>query len=172
MKVGVNNETVYFNQPGSQNTTAVLEIVEKQAKQRGIDTLVIASTSGATALKAQEKLGNQLNIIAVGTYENKTDPEKIEKFKKQGGQYILAFEDVSYDYPEDLQTELRQDIGQGGKVALEVVIAAVLADLVKKGEKVIGVGGAYPGADTAFIVEATDQFNRNKIIQILCHPKN
>lgn len=62
------DNTVFFDQPGSQNTEEVLEVVEKQAQKLGISTLVIASTSGSTALKAWEKLGDKLEIIAVGTY--------------------------------------------------------------------------------------------------------
>lgn len=71
-----------------------------------------------------------------------------------------------------MQKELRQEIGQGGKVALEVVVAATQAGLIDEGEKAIGVGGAYPGADTAFLVKATEEFDRSKAEKILCCPKH
>ncbi|MFW6109934.1 MAG: hypothetical protein ACOC6Q_00700 [Patescibacteria group bacterium] len=166
------DNTVFFDQPGSQNTEEVLEVVEKQAQKLGISTLVIASTSGSTALKAWEKLGDKLEIIAVGTYYRRCEPEKVEKFENKDGKFIFAFEDLDYDYPEFLQKELRQEIGQGGKVALEVVVAATQAGLIDEGEKAIGVGGAYPGADTAFLVKATEEFDRSKVEKILCCPKH
>jgi len=45
-------------------------------------------------------------------------------------------------------------LGQGFKVAVEVVVMAASERAVKSGEDVIGVGGTGEGADTALIVKA------------------
>lgn len=45
-------------------------------------------------------------------------------------------------------------LGQGFKVAVEVVVMAASEGAVKSGEDVIGVGGTGKGADTALIVKA------------------
>ena len=56
--------TVYFDKPGRENTGAVFGIVRQQAEELGIKTVVVASTSGDTAVKAATALPG-LKIIAV-----------------------------------------------------------------------------------------------------------
>lgn len=162
--------TTYFEQPGSQNTEKTLELAYQKAKGEKIDTIILASTSGETAIKAL-KICQGLRIIAVGSYRSRSNPEKFEEFKKQGGEIIFAYDDVSCDYPQEIQTRFRQIAGEGGKVAIEVVVVATLAGLLKEGKKVIGIGGTYPGADTAFVIEATKEFLEEKVLEIICQPK-
>lgn len=164
------NKTVYFDQPGEQNTEAVLKLVAQKAKELGIKTIVLASSSGTTALKALA-ICQGLILIAVGGNQSQSDPDKIKEFKEKGGKVLYAYEDVSYDYPTRAQSKFRQMAGEGGKVAIEVVVVATLAGLIKIGEKVIGIGGTYPGADAALIIEATTQFLESKVQQIICCPK-
>lgn len=163
--------TTFFDQPGYQNTQKTLELAAKKAKEEKIDTIVLASTSGQTGLKAQD-FCQGFKIIAVGSYRHRSQPEKFAEFEKGGGTVVYAYDDVSYDYPENLQTRFRAMAGEGGKVAIEVVVVATLAGLVKEGEKVIGIGGTYPGADTAFVIKATKKFDEGKVKEIICQPKN
>lgn len=60
--------------------------------------------------------------------------------------------------------------GQGTKVAVEVVVCAVQAGLVKVGERVIGVGGSSRGADTALVIGASWDFSDIHISEIICKP--
>ncbi|MBA7630041.1 hypothetical protein ES703_37549 [subsurface metagenome] len=43
-------KTVYFENPGRENTEAVLRIVKQRAEELGINTILVASTKGNTAL--------------------------------------------------------------------------------------------------------------------------
>lgn len=162
--------TTYFDQPGYQNTQKTLELAAKKGQEENIKTIVLASTSGKTALKSLE-ICKGLRLIAVGSYRSRSLPEKFAEFEKKGGKVIYAYDDVAYDYPREVQTRFREMAGEGGKVAIEVVVVATLAGLVKEGEKVIGIGGTYPGADTAFVVSATKEFSEEKVLEIICQPK-
>jgi len=43
--------TAYFENPGKENTEAVLDITRQRAEERGIKTILVASTTGETAVK-------------------------------------------------------------------------------------------------------------------------
>ena len=48
------SRTVYFEEPGSENTDQVLRIARQRAEELGIKTIVVASTRGGTAVKAMD----------------------------------------------------------------------------------------------------------------------
>ena len=49
-------KTVYFENPGSENTEEVLRIAQQRAEALGIKTILVASTKGDTAVRAMEVL--------------------------------------------------------------------------------------------------------------------
>ena len=56
--------TVYFEKPGKEHTEETLKIALEAAKERGIDIVLVSSTTGWTALKALEVFkGSGLNLI-------------------------------------------------------------------------------------------------------------
>ena len=58
--------TVYFEKPGKEHTEETLKIALEAAKERGIDIVLVSSTTGWTALKALEVFkGSGLNLIVV-----------------------------------------------------------------------------------------------------------
>lgn len=59
-------EILYFDEPGPQNTEKVLEAVKERLKVKDIRYVVVASESGATALKAAKIL--KAKIICVVPY--------------------------------------------------------------------------------------------------------
>ena len=161
--------TLYFDRPGSQHTEQVLQLSKKRAQEENIQDLIMATTRGYTGLKALE-LCSEFNIIGIGSYRSRSDPRRMEEFKAKGGKLIYAYEDVDYDYPKPIQDAYRTIGGEGGKVATEVVVAAVRAGFVEEGKRVIGIGGTFPGADTAFLIVASGEFRRLKVQEILCAP--
>ena len=52
-------QNVYFPEPGSANTDKTLEIARRRAEELGIETIVVASTSGETGLKAVKEFANR-----------------------------------------------------------------------------------------------------------------
>jgi hypothetical protein len=64
--MSVKRTTVYFEKPGKEHTEETLRIALEAAKEREIDTVLVSSTTGWTALKALDVFkGSELNIIVV-----------------------------------------------------------------------------------------------------------
>lgn len=58
----------FFETPGKKNTPKVIEAVAKRAKEGDIKAVVVASTSGRTAIKVAEALkksGRQVKVVCV-----------------------------------------------------------------------------------------------------------
>ncbi|MEM4214652.1 MAG: pyruvate kinase alpha/beta domain-containing protein, partial [Candidatus Methanomethylicaceae archaeon] len=58
-------EVYYFLNPGEENTDLVVEAVTKYIERSDIRDVVVASTSGATALKFAKALKDEARIICV-----------------------------------------------------------------------------------------------------------
>ena len=67
-------KTVYFENPGSENTDEVLRIAKQQAEELGIKTIVVASSKGDTAVKAMDVLQG-LRVIVVTYVTGFTAPD-------------------------------------------------------------------------------------------------
>lgn len=64
--MSVKRTTVYFHRPGKENTEETLRIALEAARDREIDTIVVSSTTGWTALKALEIFkGSDLKLVVV-----------------------------------------------------------------------------------------------------------
>ena len=90
--MSIKRSTVYFEKPGKENTEETLKIAHEAAKERGIDTVLISSTTGGTALEALKVFeGSGLNLIIV-THQTGyrqpgvqlMPPETREKLEKAG----------------------------------------------------------------------------------------
>lgn len=64
--MSINRTTVYFEKPGKEHTEETLRIALEAAKERGIDTVLISSTTGYSALEALKVFKDSgLKIIIV-----------------------------------------------------------------------------------------------------------
>ena len=182
-------KTTYFEQPGGENTEAVLGIAKQRAEELGIKTIVVASTSGDTAVKAMDILQGLRVIIvthvtgmrAADTQEFTEENRKIVESK--GGIMVTAahaFSGLSRamrnKYNMCVLGEVIADtlriFGMGTKVACEISMMAADAGVVRTDEDVIAVGGTDHGADTALVLRPvnTHRFFDLKVKQILCKP--
>ena len=193
------SKTVYFDNVGSENTDEALRIARQRAEELGIETIVVATTSGATAVKAMEVLKGMRVIVVThsagfrepNTQEFTEDNKEIVQSK--GGIILTtahAFGGLSRsmrqgDIPEATATYIVGDLiastlrvfGQGMKVACEIATMAADAGLVRTDEEVISIAGtgsktAGRGADTAIVLQpATAQrFFDMRVKEILCKP--
>ena len=71
------SKTVYFDNPGSENTEVVLRIARQRAEEPGIKNIVVASTSGDTAVKAMDVFQG-LRVIAVSHVTGMREPDTQE----------------------------------------------------------------------------------------------
>lgn len=191
-------EVYYFENPGEENTDFVVEAVKKYIDKYGPKDVVVASTSGLTALKFAKVLKNKTKIICVteGAYRREWGYEypcmdsKIKRELEEMGvivldkiSYILhgsLYELSKYSFPT-LETVFKDTLyafGQGMKVAVEIAIIAVEYGVLEPFKDVIAVGGSGKGADTAIVLRATyagtvfskDKEKRLEIREIIAMP--
>lgn len=180
---------VYFSEPGSQNTDEVLRIARLRVEELGIKTILVASTTGDTAVKAVEAFKG-FRVVAVSHFTGMRGPN-IQEFTEENRQKVLskggvvlttthAFSGLSramrkkfnmYLFEEVVANTLRI-FGQGTKVACEITLMAADAGLVRTDEDVISIGGTSRGADTALVLRPvnSEDFFDLKVKEILCKP--
>jgi hypothetical protein len=192
---GVNSDmievqTVYFAESGSANTDRTLEMAKKRAEKLGIKTVVVASTSGETGVKAVKLLTNcKVMVVTHATGFPAPDvqeltPQNRAEILEKGGRILTAthaFGGVgravrrrfnTYQVDEIIAHTLRV-FGQGAKVACEIVLMAADAGLISTDEEVISIGGSASGADTALVIKPanTHDFFELKVREVLCKPR-
>ena len=183
-------QSVYFFESGSKNTEKTLEVAKKRAKELGIKTIVVASTSGETGVKAVKTFANHKVVVVTHTAGLKAPdvqeltPQNRAEILEKGGLILTAthaFGGVgravrhkfnTYQVDEIISQTLKV-FGQGTKVACEIVLMAADAGLIRTDEEVISIGGTASGADTALVIKAahTHDFFELKVKEVLCKPR-
>ena len=171
----VKRQVYYFSEPGEENTRWVIEAVSQRLEAGGIGKVIIASTSGKTAVEFARTLKGKAELICVSEapYRRewgeqwpclkqsfRRELEKLEVAVIDRAPYVLhssVLEAARWPStsPERLVKETLYSFGQGMKVAVEVALTAVSCGYVTPYEDVIGVGGSGKGADTAIVLRAT-----------------
>ena len=180
---------IYFENPGKENTEAVLSIAKQRAEELGIKTIVVATTDGNTAVKAVEVF-SELKVIAVthvtgfrGPNIQECTEENRRLIESKGGIVLTtahAFSGISRAMRNKFHTYVIGDIvantlyifGQGVKVACEIALMAADSGLARTDEEVISIAGTDRGADTAIVLTPvnTRNFFDLKVKEILCKP--
>jgi len=180
---------MHFNKPGPENTEAILTLVKEEIEKKGIEYVVIASTSGATGVKAAKAFrGLKVKLIVVTHNSGFQDPggQEIEpelksEIEKLGGTVYTGTmvlrslgraikNSVGYSDNEIVAQVLRM-FGQGIKVCVEIVAMAADAGLIPP-TNVIAVAGTGRGADTSCLISAdsSNRFFGIKVREILAKP--
>ena len=182
-------KTVYFDNPGTENTDAVLRIAQQRAKELGIKTILVASTKGDTAVKAVD-IFQGLKVIVVTHVTGMREPnaqeftEENRKIVESKEGIILttahAFSGLSAAMRNKYNTyvlgmiiaDTLRIFGQGMKVACEIALMAADCGLVNTDEDVISIAGTGRGADTALVLKPvnTHNFFDLKVREILGKP--
>jgi len=194
----IRREVYYFDEPGEQNTELVIEAVSQRLEGSGIKKVVVASTSGETAVRFARTLKNKAELLCVSEAPYRREwgeqwPCLKEEFKQElkrmgvtiidRAPYIFhesVLEAARWPFvsPERLVKETLYCFGQGMKVAVEIALIGVSCGYITPCEEVISVGGSGEGADTAIILRATypaclfdkDPAKRLEIREIIAMP--
>jgi uncharacterized protein len=184
------SRTVYFEKPGKDNTEAVFDLAKKRAAELGIKTVIVASTTGETAVKAVDSFKGFRVIVVThvtGSREPNVNPMSDENRRKvvsSGGIPVTAahaFGSIDRAMRKSFNTmglgetiaSVLRTFGQGMKVVCEIALMAADAGVVRTDEEVVSIGGTGRGADTAVVlnpVNTTDFFNL-KVKEIICKPR-
>ncbi|MCD6470789.1 hypothetical protein J7L29_08355 [Candidatus Bathyarchaeota archaeon] len=153
--VKVEKTVVYFSEPDPTNTEDVINAVLNRLKEGDLKEVVVASTSGKTGVKFIEALKGKAKVIAVSEPYRKMKEELKDKIIEAGG---IAIDDAHLPLHEKGMDDIRKTfytLGQGFKVAVEVILIAAERGVISLYKDVVGVGGTGRGADTALVARAT-----------------
>lgn len=180
---------IYFDKPGARNTEDVLRIAKLRAKELGIKNILVASTSGSTAVRAAEVFEG-IKVVAISHHTGARGPN-IQEFTEENRQKVeskgatilttmhafagvnralrLKFETIALD---EIVANVLRVFGQGMKVVCEIALMAADAGLVSTDEDVISIGGTGRGVDTAVVLQPTNstRFFDLKVKELLCKP--
>ena len=180
----------YFPEKGVKNTEETLRLTKQRAQALGIKTIVIPTTSGATAVKAREVLTN-LDIIVVTHMsgfkqpgENQLLPEhrrtlKDAKVPVLTSSHVLSgiergirkkFDTIG---PAIMIASALRMFGQGVKVGVEITLMAADAGLLPMDQSIIALGGTGRGVDTSMVVQPahTNNVFDLYIQELICKPR-
>ena len=179
--------TVHFPKPGDYSDE-VFSAVLKRIEVGDINQVIVATTSGKTALKAADTLKG-IKLIAVthqaGFREPggmEIPPEIVEELKGKGvtvvtATHALAGVDraIRKKHGTWMTTELIAEtlriFGQGTKVCAEIVLMAADAGVIDM-ENLIAIGGTGRGADTAWVIQPAHShaFFDMRLKELICKP--
>ncbi|MBI2957890.1 MAG: hypothetical protein HYY32_03515 [Chloroflexi bacterium] len=180
--------TTYYDSPSKANTAMTLSLAKKRSVELGIKTVVVATTSGDTAVKAAEAFPGY-RVIGVSHAHGFKEPNVQEMtaankaaFEAKGGIVLTtghAFAGIgrairkrlnTYEAEEIVSHTLKMVMGQGIKVVCEIALMAADAGLVRTDEEVIAIAGTGHGADTAVVIKPANSsdFFDLRVKEIIC----
>lgn len=182
--------TTYFEAANEASTELVLEVARRRAQELGIKTIVVASTSGATGVKAAQAFqGYRLVVVSHVTGHKAPNIQELTlenraRIEALGGIIVTAHHTLgglgravrrklnTYQMDEIVAYALRT-LGQGVKVACEIATMAADAGLARTDQDIIAIAGTDGGCDTAVVIRPanTQDFFDLKIREILCKPR-
>ena len=170
----------YFSEPGSRNTDETITIGIQRALELELRHVVVATTTGDTALLVKNKAdknGFSGALVAV-TYhvgfskpnEDRMGSEMRKKLEESGfrlvtGCHALSGPERSFRYqfkgiyPLEMIASTLRLFSQGVKTCVEIAVMAADAGAVLSGEDALFIAGTGKGADTACVISPAHQNN-------------
>ena len=194
--VYVEGRVFYFERPGPENTADAARFAVDRATALGLDTVVVASTSGRTALAFLEATRNTRVRLVVVTHvvgfrapgEWEFDPMVAEQLRAAGativtGSHVLSGLERAFSASpkvsggsrsEAVAEALRRLIAVGLKVSVECVLIAADQGAVPINREVVACGGTGSGADTVVVVRPahTSRFFDCQVREIVAMPSD
>jgi len=186
----------YFDKPGPENTKDAALFAIERAKELGLKKIVVASTSGDTAVEFWNHVkGSGIELIVVthvmgfrvpGVWEFSGDIA--EKLKAEGVRVVTGTHTLSGlersltgspkigggSRTEAIAEALRRVVATGVKVAVECVLIAADQGILSPEEEVVACGGTISGSDTVCVIRPsyTAQFFDLQVREIVAMPRN
>lgn len=178
--------TTYFEMFGPANTPVTFGLVRERLRTGGIGTIVLASTTGATARGAMEFFrDDDVRLVVVPhQYDFHRDgnlfPQDLVRDLVGAGHAVhfstmLFHTDGLYaSNAPTLMANLLRCFSQGVKVCFECVLMAADGGHLASGERVIAVAGTGRGSDTALVMQAasSQHLERLRVNELICKPLN
>lgn len=179
---------MYFEKDGRENTVQTVQAALQAARTQGIQDIVVASSTGATArLLIAETAFNRVAVTHVHGFPKPGESEISEAARTeliQGGIKVLTtahalsagerglstkFKGI---YPLEIIANSLRVFGQGTKVAVEIAVMALDAGLIPFGKPILSIGGSRSGADTALVIVPSYSASilETRIREVVCKP--
>ncbi len=184
---------VYFDRIGPSNTEAVAQLVRERCDALGVEHVVVASNTGASALAFSKALeGSGVTLVSVGEHAGfgggdaqQLGDEERRELEARGVKVLICSHALSgvgrsvmkkfgtISHTEVIAYTLRLFGGDGIKVAVEVAVMAADAGLVPTDREIIAAGGNGRGADAAVVLRAAhmNNFFDLEVREILAKPR-
>ena len=186
--------SIYFEKKGRTNTVDTLTHAYNVAKEEKINTIIIASTAGASALEAIKIFNDSFHLVIVTHQDGFRDignefPASIKDEIRQKrpstifhtGTHAFAGLERSFRLThqtwlpiEMIAITLRKCFGEGTKVCMEMAIMASDAGIIDTTKDLISIAGTGRGLDTAWLVKPSYSNNLFdlKMKVPICKPRN
>jgi len=174
---------IYHDTAGPENTQQTLDLAVEATLARGLDTIVVASRSGATASALMERLeGTDVRMVVVTPQygwldQHEFDRSLIGPLREAGHDFYAgtmpfhtdAFHGCSA--PQRMGDVLRI-FSQGVQVCVEVAMMAADGGLLRCDRPCLVLAGTGRGVDTAMIVTpwSSAELKNFRVHEILCKP--
>ena len=188
--------TYYFGSPGPENTDDAARFAVERAKNLGLSTIVVASTTGSTALRFLEAMkGTNLSLVVVthvfgfrepGVWEFSEDNAAL--LREKGARIVVGTHVLSGleraisanpkitggSRTDAIAEALRRTVAIGMKVAVECVLIAADQGAIGVEDEVLAVGGTGSGADTVCVIlpANTVRYFDLQVREIVAMPRN
>lgn len=179
-----------MKQSDNLDTRKVLEIASDFANEREVDDIVVASTTGETAVQSLDFFSpKEFNLVVVGhstgfndMNEQEFSRSALSEVETAGGDVFfgpMIFHNLNSAVARkegfssgDLVADTLRLFGQGTKVALECVLMATDAGLIKSGKSVLSIAGTGNGADTVLLIHSANSKNffDSRIREVIVKP--
>lgn len=185
----------YFDKPGAENTADAARFSIERAKELGLKTIVLASSSGKSAeVFFAAMKGSGLRLVVVTHVVGFTKPgvwefsdEIARRLRAEGVTIVTGTHALSGleralsrspkvgggSRTEAIAEALRRVVAVGLKVAVECVLIAADTGAVGVEEEIIAVGGTATGADTVCVIRPahTANFFDLQVREIVAMPR-
>lgn len=179
----------YFSTPGDENTRRTFELAKVRAREMGIKTVIVASTTGNTgALAAEFFEGFKVIVVSHSAGFREGNQQELtgeNRLKIEAHSALIlttthAFGGVNrairrkfntYQVDEIIAATLKV-FGQGMKVVFEIALMAADAGLVRTDTPVLCIAGTNSGADTAVVLVPSyaQTFFDLHLLEVICLP--
>lgn len=178
-------EIVYYESIKDNNTEQTFELVREKIIQTGIKKIVLASTTGRTALFAMNYFSDMaIELIVIphqygfssstNNFDKDIEMQLLDAGHKVHYGTMLFHSDKLYHstVPTAIADFLRI-FGEGTKVCVEIVLMAADGGTIHSGDSVIAIAGTGKNVDTALMMQAATTRNPRdlRVNEILCKPR-
>ncbi len=180
--------TRIFAESGTCNTDATLDLATERAQALGIQQIVVATSTGQTALDAASRFDGDVIAVTLSAGHWDTycppDPSIISELREQGvpvltsthsllGGIDAAVRGAGGLAASEIVARTYYTFSQGTKVAVECVVMAADAGMLNMDLEVIGIAGTGGGADTALVIQPafSNDFFDLDIREVLAMPR-